>query len=260
MRARVAVLGVVAFGLMLSQEGTGLGLERRALPNLVPRPPGLMLGEADPGTGLKAIRLQTPMTNVGNAHLELLGMPDGADMQTSTAHQCVDWAQDRVCSEYEEVGQFVWHPDHGHHHFENFAQYELRRIKGGRPDMSPAGLIAGGDKVSFCLMDTNDANSDEPSGLGGWPVYTSCLAGTGFQGISRGWADTYVFNREDQQIVVDGVPPGTYAVVVTVDPKNLVFETVETDNTVITKIKLTGDSLLKLCVFDQSLRRCRPSA
>ncbi len=258
--ALAAAVGVVLFA---APAVAGLGQATKSLPNLVPRPPGLQLGDADSGTGERAIRLQTPMTNVGDAHLDLVGVAD-TSLERSTALQCVAWTHDRVCSERVEVGHFVWHPEHGHHHFQDFALYELRKIRAGRPDMSRRGLIAGGDKVSFCLMDTNRADTDAPdltdSTIYGWPLYKSCLAGTGHQGISRGWADTYTFPRVEQQIVVDGIGSGIYAVVVTVDPKDLVFETSDSDNSVVTKVRLTRNRVEEICVFESDLRRCKARA
>lgn len=261
MRALRATVVACLGGLLLAAPAAGVAQSsQRSLPNLVPRPPGIQLGNADPRTGERAIRLQTPMANAGDAHLDLLGIADDVNKPRSRAFQCVVWAHDRVCSERVEVGYFLWHPAHGHHHFQDFALYELRRLHAGRPDMTKQGLVAGGDKVSFCLIDT-DRDDGEPPGndwMFGWPLYTSCAAGTGYQGISRGWADTYTYARVDQQIVIDDVPPGTYALVVTVDPEDLVFETSDGDNTVALKIRLTDRTVEEVCVFDRRLSRCLP--
>lgn len=243
--------------LVIAPPAAGDVTADKILPNLVPRPPVVQLGDADADTGDRAVRLETGMANIGDAHLDLLGMPEQPGAQSSNVYQCVTWLTDRVCDERVEVGRFVWHAAHQHYHFANFAAYELRRLTRGRPDMSPRGLVAGGDKVSFCLMDTHE--DDDPSGMDwarGWPAYISCSAGSGQQGISRGWRDTYPHTREEQQIVVDDVPAGLYAVVIRVDPKDLIFESSNKDNVVAVKIELTATTAVSLCVFDAHFERC----
>lgn len=230
------------------------------LPNLVPLPPEIELGEADPDTGSSAIRLKVAVANRGTAHLDLQGIPESISVEEATAYQCVGWSQDRVCSEREAVGDFVWHPAHGHHHFEGFALYELRRLKKGRPNMRPGGLVVDGTKVSFCLIDYEEDGEEDASpgsfGFGGWPLYYSCLAGSGFQGISRGWRDVYGQSTIGQQVVVDDVAPGQYALVVTIDPEERLHETDETDNVVALKVALTDGEVTTSCVFTSRFRRC----
>lgn len=232
------------------------------LPNLIPLPPEIELGAADPGTGSQAIRLTVSVANRGTAHLDLLGIPGGTQPTTVPAHQCVAWAADRACQTRQPVGEFEWHPDHMHHHFEGFAKYELRSLRRGRPNMKPSGLVRGGDKISFCLIDYEpDDGSSTPfpgTGAGGWPLYSSCVAGSGYQGISRGWRDVYTGSLTGQQVVVDGVPPGRYALVVTVDPDRKLFETDETDNTVVTRISLDELAVAEMCVYNDDLRTCEP--
>ena len=138
----------------------------------------------------------------------------------SVAEQCIAWATHRVCSERRPIGHFLWHPEHGHHHFEDFALYELRSLrKNGMPRMGRRGLVRSGGKVSFCLMDI-DQDDDGPSHpvyRAPHPLYTSSAAGTGFQGISPGWRDVYSWRLEGQQVLLTGIPDGTYALVVTTE-------------------------------------------
>lgn len=233
------------------------------LPNLVPLPRDIVLEEADAGTGAFAIRLDTVVANRGTAHLDLLGVADQGSTENATAYQCVVWAADRGCSERAEVGDFVWHPSHGHHHFVGFAEYELRSIdRRGRPELRKKGLVAGGNKVSFCLIDYEEDSDEETSlsgtGLTGWPGYSTCLVGSGSQGISRGWRDVYTRRLEGQQVVVDDVAPGTYALVITVDPEDRLFETDESDNTLAVKLRLGDAGLTEICVYSPNLKSCEP--
>ena len=197
------------------------------LPNLVPQPPSdidIALAD-DPRQGL-ALRFAVTTRNAGDWSLDLLGFPP-RDTESAPARQCTLWAAPYLCSERVEVGDFVWHAAHGHWHFEDFALYELRSLTGaGEPDLSPEGLVAGGEKVTFCLADT-EGPSGQPGALVG--IYTAFCPGV-IQGISFGWGDTYTKDLPGQQILLAGVDPGEYALVITIDPDDRLHETDEADN------------------------------
>jgi len=73
------------------------------------------------------------------------------------------------------------------------------------------------------MLDTDPYNVQ--NGDGTW-TYRNCGTTTrdGFQGISAGWADTYVFKLGGQYFLLDGgdgqpvVPPGVYFIEVEVNP------------------------------------------
>jgi hypothetical protein len=73
------------------------------------------------------------------------------------------------------------------------------------------------------MLDTDPANTNTGDGNRN---YLSCGTKTvdGFQGISHGWADSYVWQLAGQYFVLDGgdgqpeVPPGTYYIEVHVNP------------------------------------------
>jgi hypothetical protein len=141
------------------------------------------------------------------------------------------------------VGTFIFHEAHTHYHFEDYAAYELRHLDAdGEPDMSPAGLAAPGVKASFCLIDYDpDEPSDNPIYQFPHPLYLSCTGsfGVGVQGISPGWKDTYSSGLVGQQIELDGVSRGEdYALVITADPTNRLWETREDDNVSWAKVRL----------------------
>jgi hypothetical protein len=122
-----------------------------------------------------------------------------------------------VGSEY--AGTFEFHPEHDHWHFENFDSYELR-------DAAPDGsigttVLASSRKVSFCLVDTWLADSSLEH-TGSQP-YTDCSQG-GVQGISVGWADIYAWHLPGQSLDIAGLPNGTYLLLVTADPGNVLAE------------------------------------
>jgi hypothetical protein len=106
---------------------------------------------------------------------------------------------------------------HNHFHFRNYTLYEL---------VDPAtGFVWRTAKRGFCMLDTDPAAAHYGVAPHD-PLYGSCGTKTraGFQGISKGWSDTYVWQLAGQYFVLDGgdgqpaVPPGTYNIRITVNP------------------------------------------
>lgn len=107
---------------------------------------------------------------------------------------------------------------HGHHHFKNYATYELIDPR--------TGYTWRAAKKGFCMLDTDPqprAEGEEPPREA---RFKNCgaIGHPGNQGISHGWADTYRFFLGGQYFVLDGgdgqapVPPGDYIIRVTVNP------------------------------------------
>ncbi len=255
MRRNLLVLGSIL--LIAGLFPRPVGAAQSQLPNLVALPSfDVRIDRADDGPG-RALRFSTSVANRSEFGFDLIGVPGGTD--TAAAEQCTSWAGPRVCSERSNVGRFVWHPEHGHHHFEAFELYELRKLnKNGAPDMSKKGLVASGGKVSFCLLDYEpDGPTDDPLYSLPHPLYAACASGA--QGISPGWRDTYTFGLYGQQILLRGVPDGTYAIVVTVDPDKRLFETTRSDNVSATRITLShkGRGVGSFCYYEDPAKRCR---
>jgi hypothetical protein len=113
---------------------------------------------------------------------------------------------------------------HNHFHFQNYAIYRLIERRADGSD----GKVWRSAKKGFCMLDTDPNptstySNEQPAGDRN---FYSC--GTtqfrGFQGVSHGWADTYVWFLAGQYFVLDGgdgqapVPPGQYFIEVTVNP------------------------------------------
>lgn len=196
------------------------------LPNLKPIPPfDLQIGDPDsPDQGDRALRFSISTMNVGQHALELFGDPAGSAEELD-AYQCVIWTEERLCDQREPVGTMAFHLEHLHWHFQDFARYELRVVVDDEVDMSPNGLVAGGDKVSFCLVDSGPAE-EGPRDHPRW--YVGCLGA--LQGITPGWQDTYHHGLPDQQIIIDAVPDGVYELLVRINPEASILETDSTDN------------------------------
>lgn len=219
-----------------------------------------MIDTADDGSG-PALRFATGTANRGDYSLELAGQPSGA--AEAIALQCIAWPQDRVCSERQEVGTFSWHPQHGHFHFEDFALYELRKLRrDGAPDLRKKGLVATSGKISYCIIDAQEDEGSQRPLLYSvpYPLYYSCFTGLGMQGISPGWKDVYSKGTTGQQIPLEGIPDGTYALVVKFDPADRLLETDESDNTALTQIRLlgAGKALEVLCTQEPGQESCEP--
>jgi hypothetical protein len=114
----------------------------------------------------------------------------------------------------DQDGLFEFASCHNHFHFQNYATYRL---------FDAAGTEWKAAKRGFCMLDTDPYNTS--NGDGTW-TYRSCGTTTraGFQGVSTGWSDTYMFFLGGQFFVLDGgdgqpaVPPGTYVIEVHVNP------------------------------------------
>ncbi len=124
----------------------------------------------------------------------------------------------------DQDGMFEYASCHNHFHFQNYAVYRLiERL----PDGSD-GRVWRAAKKGFCMLDTDPNptstySNEQPAGDRN---YYSCgtLTRPGFQGVSHGWADTYIWVLAGQYFVLDGgdgqdpVPPGLYTIEVTVNP------------------------------------------
>jgi hypothetical protein len=114
----------------------------------------------------------------------------------------------------DQDGLFEFASCHAHFHFQHYATYKL---------VDSNGKVWKAAKRGFCMLDTDPFNVG--AGDGTWN-YRSCgsLTRDGFQGVSDGWADTYVFKLGGQYFVLDGgdgqpvVPPGNYTIQVEVNP------------------------------------------
>lgn len=131
------------------------------------------------------LRFTTESRNIGNADL-VMGDPVGNPL-------------------------FHFHECHGHYHFEEFADYRL---------VGPNGIVATGNKASFCLQDTYRFGS------GRGKARFTCSD----QGIQAGWADVYGPHLDCQYVDVTDVPPGNYVLEIEVNPSGLLVESDYSNN------------------------------
>lgn len=182
--------------------------------------------------GRRHLRLSNGTANVGVGKLHLYGGPDNGD-GTQQVMQRV-FRDDGTY--YDRLaGNFVYHPEHNHIHFDGWAQYRLREVLPG-DGVGP--IIAEGEKTSFCIIDLGIYDSSLP----GFPPsgeFRSC--GSTIQGLSIGWIDVYSKGLPDQNIDVTDVPAGEYWLESEANPGRTALESDYKNNIARIKITLTED-------------------
>ena len=223
-------LALVAGVFSVAQAGTA---NTPHYPDLVTQTPTGVRITTDKATGKKLLKFSNTIANLGTGRFELRPQND-AGSGITTAYQRV-WTHDAVgdwsLDSEIPVGTFEFHGAHNHWHFGGFAKYELRNV-------APGGgigrrVVASSDKVSFCMVDTLAANlalEHAPSTR----IYQSCSLNPppnlNIQGISVGWSDVYGYSLAGQSIDITRVQSGTYWLVSTADPNNVIVETNDSNN------------------------------
>jgi hypothetical protein len=215
-----AIIGNDSFGTVTIVDNDNTGGDY--LPDLLPIASTLterLSLDTNEQPGRTLLRFSTEVANAGDGPLEIWGgSVSGSSQQVFQRIYQEDGGSRDVLA-----GEFVYHPGHGHIHFEGFATYDLQlRDAAGT-------IIASGGKTSFCLINIRQplpavtANAGVVHGRGG----SSC--GT-IQGISAGYSDVYSASLDDQWIDVTNVADGTYTLQITADPENNIVETNESNN------------------------------
>lgn len=204
----------------------------------------------DPATGEVVygplvLAFDTWSQNLGTVALDLLS-DEPTNLDNPTVSQCVSWVVEGVCGERRPVGGFEVHPAHGHIHFQEFARYELRKLReeDGRVNYSRGGLVAISDKVSFCLFDSRAVRPDAR------PVRTYAGCGSTREGISAGWADIYGSDLAGQQLPVDRLADGRYALVIAMDYADRLWES-DNDNNVVEVIVELSNGATQATIVDK---------
>jgi len=160
------------------------------------------------------LSFDTTSWNSGLGRLELVAANGNNKSKKQKVYQRVYYSNGTY---YDNLaGDFIWHKQHNHFHFEEYARYTL--LPAGAPTTSRRTS----SKTTFCVMDTDRITSTQA------PVYTTC--GSAKQGMSVGWGDTYKSFLSGQSIYVGGLPSGTYQLIIEIDPQRRLLETNETDN------------------------------
>jgi hypothetical protein len=142
--------------------------------------------------------------------------------------------------------RYVRSETHEHWHFPGFERYELRRLDGT--------LVGRDRKTGFCLRDAYETRA-----LNRKPVWAGeCRRGhpeaqSVREGISVGFGDDYVPQKEGQSIDVTGLEPSRYVLVYRANPDRVLRERSYANNAASALIALNGQAVVLL-------RRCPSSA
>lgn len=173
------------------------------------------------GSTHNLLRFSNSVGNVGEGRLELAAktVTTTSGKKTRVNQRIYDSAGGYT-SRY--VGDMVFHEQHDHFHFENFARYELWTRSGYdnwvASNRAQGQAIKRGTKTTFCVMDTDLIQGSSSK----W--YTTCTPD--LQGLSVGWADTYKSNLWGQWIDLgtSPLPDGQYVLRSVADPNNRLYE------------------------------------
>jgi Lysyl oxidase len=240
--AVIAAAGVLAASVLAAGAAGGTAALAPDLISLAVEQEQLLVTQEKPKT---LLRLTTEIANVGNGPLEVYPSAlsadcdgDGDPVNDRDASQRVfddtngsggfEPGADAVAAE-RQVGCMRYHAAHDHWHVLDFARYELRREADGR-------LVAASRKVGFCLLDTRlvypgPVSPEQPRYPFGSARPDGGCDQNATQGISAGWADSYVFAVPGQQLDVTGLRRGRYCLITRADPLDLLDEVDEANNT-----------------------------
>jgi hypothetical protein len=201
------------------------------LPDLVPVAERLRENVLSQENGRLLLRFPTVIANLGEGPLEVGGRRvrrNGPMLAFQTL-----FTRRRRPGLRHPIGQFEYHPEHHHWHLLSVAEYRLLNLDGT--------LAAGGEKVSFCLLDTIRQAPGTP-GSPVQPYYPGCNPSPTARrlraGISVGWADVYARDLPDQYVDVTGLPPGDYILECEIDPDGLLRELDTANNTASIPVRL----------------------
>ena len=199
--------------LMLASTATSQEL----LPNLRALPAFDIYIATNADTGAQEIRFSASSWNAGAGTFEIVA---GATGQAGQDVWQRVYTSDGSFNDYL-AGTFVWHPQHNHFHFQDYARYTLNPIN------APGKSKREAFKTSFCIMDTEKVDGRLP-GAAKKAVYTTCTAQK--QGMSVGWADTYRSTLAGQSIDLTGFDDGLYELTIDFDPFGRIKESNDNDN------------------------------
>jgi hypothetical protein len=193
----------------------------------------------------QCLRFDQVLRNLGEGRLELRFDREAGVFGDEDAVQRI-YRSDGTFNDVS-AGQVEFHSVHGHYHFKGFAQSEMWLLG---DDGQPVGdaPAAVGDKVSFCVSDTDlIAWGEKGDGPLSFPA-PDCLepkqviGTTEFfsYGMTPGWADRYNWYLPDQMIDTFGLADGTYVMYTTVDPDDKLTEGSEANNCGSVLMTLTG--------------------
>lgn len=188
--------------------------EVELLPDLVLVPPTDIFYESREGKD--SLVFTTTYWNQGLGSLELVGDPNKRGIAEDHSRDVFQRIY-RIDGEYRDrlTGNFEWHQEHLHYHFEDFVDYELRRLNESGEVLDE--ILTQQEKTTYCIRDVNSVNVSVDGALP-QPTYRVC--GKERQGISVGWGDSYYYTYPDQLLDISELPSGRYELSFNVNPRD----------------------------------------
>ena len=211
--------------------------EHMLLPDLRTLPPDGLRLEIDRRNGIRLLRFANTIWNSGSGPLEMHGdRPRGAD--TVDVRQLIRFEDGQEI--YYDAGQFHYHVEHGHWHWENFSLYQVWTVA---PNGRLMDLAVYSDKVGYCLFDVSRYRGSFYTTIEA-PRYRQYLECNPVrQGLSVGWTDTYRAHLPGQYVDISHLPDGLYALRSVVDPGGLILEENYANNAALVYFILQGESV-----------------
>jgi hypothetical protein len=192
--------------------------------------------------GAEVLRFSNAIANIGSGplyvHSERYLGTNTDGLKSKATQFFFDSRGDKVGE--NEIGVFVFHPQHNHWHVEKVANYELYSAEDDGRGAKFGPLVTTSEKISFCLRDDFSLHSGETSGYGNAGFFTDC--GGQFQGISPGWVDFYGATLAGQQFDVTGIPNGIYYLYSKANPSKRIKESNYDNNDTWVSLNILGDN------------------
>lgn len=182
------------------------------------------------------LKFATMIWNTGRGPLETRGAENPETGQLEV-YQFIYPPGKGEARQGRRIGTFDYNHRHGHLHLQTFARYQLWSLG---PKGNPKEAVATNDKVGFCLMDIDPVDLERPNAASA-PVYSGCRADV--QGISVGYGDEYVAQLFEQDLDINDLPDGNYALVTVTNPEVEIDEENYRNNTSVVMISLQGGAL-----------------
>ena len=232
-------------------------------PFAYPGPGSCYLDEQTAGAQ-RCLRFTQDMENIGQGPLELrfrfIGANSGTPYTALTDCQMEQVVHRTDGSAWTRpAGPCVFHAQHQHFHYQNFALNTLHAVRLDGSENAVA--LRTSTKLGFCLEDVdNFAFGSYPNSPPGYAIPNnvrcepSGTPSTGApqqgvwenMGITPGWGDVYTWDLPSQFIEVTGVPDGVYDVVNESNPDGRILEMARPSRSSYTRICMQGDSVKEL--------------
>jgi LPXTG-motif cell wall-anchored protein len=205
----------------------------------------------------RCLRFDNDIRNVGIGALKLRFRWDTNVLQNCQMQQEIDVIGGSPID--QNAGPCVFHKQHAHFHYQNFAWYQLFAVAAdGQPSNLP---VSRSKKLGFCTVDVDDYAFGGPASTQRARKYsfptcnvpnninTTDPAMWEYMGISPGWGDIYTWDLPAQYLDVSNVADGTYELVSRANPDGRIAEATTGLETGITCIHIKGNTVTPLQVF-----------